>query len=353
MKLIITGGAGFIGSTLIRKVLKYKEYKILNLDKLTYASNLNSIEDLNSNPNYKFIKCDICDYKLLEKIIGEFKPNKIIHLAAESHVDRSIDNSFSFIETNIIGTYNLLEIARKYYSRLSSLEKNKFIFHHVSTDEVYGSLNINDKKFEERTSYKPNSPYSASKASSDHLVRAWNKTYKLPTVITNCTNNYGPFQFPEKLIPLTILKCLSHESIPIYGSGSQIRDWLYVEDHADALIRIFQRCDSGEIYNIGGNCEKTNLQVVEYICKMLDELSPSEKINNYSQLITFVEDRPGHDKRYAMNIGKIKRDYDWSPLETFESGMEKTIKWYLKNEDWILSITKKSYDLGRLGTYEE
>ena len=353
MKLIVTGGAGFIGSTFIRRALKYEDYEILNLDKLTYASNLNSIEDLNSNPNYKFIKCDICDYKRLERIIGEFKPNKIIHLAAESHVDRSIDNSFSFIETNIIGTYNLLEIARKYYSRLSSLEKNEFIFHHVSTDEVYGSLDIDDKKFDEHTSYQPNSPYSASKASSDHLVRAWNKTYKLPTVITNCTNNYGPFQFPEKLIPLTILKCLSHESIPIYGSGSQIRDWLYVEDHADALIRILERCYSGETYNIGGNCEKSNLQVVEYICKMLDELSPSKKINNYSQLITFVEDRPGHDKRYAMNISKIKRDYDWRPLETFESGMDKTIKWYLKNEEWILSITKKSYDLGRLGTYEE
>ncbi len=353
MKLIVTGGAGFIGSTLIRRSLKQKKYEILNLDKLTYASNLNSIEDLKSDPNYSFIKCDICDYQLLEKIIIDFKPNKIIHLAAESHVDRSIDNSFSFIETNIIGTYNLLEIARKYFSSLSSYEKNQFIFHHVSTDEVYGSLDFDDKKFDERSSYKPNSPYSASKASSDHLVRAWNKTYNLPTVITNCTNNYGPFQFPEKLIPLTILKCLSHENIPIYGSGSQIRDWLYVEDHADALLRILERCDSGEVYNIGGNCEKSNLQVVEYICKILDEIFPSKKINNYSQLITFVKDRPGHDKRYAMNINKIKKDYNWRPLETFESGMKKTIKWYLKNEDWILNITKQSYNLERLGNHNE
>ena len=353
MKLIVTGGAGFIGSNLIKRALKHKEYEILNLDKLSYASNLNSIEYLKSNPNYSFIKCDICDYQLLEKIVADFKPNKIIHLAAESHVDRSIDDPFSFIETNIIGTYNLLEIARKYFSSLSSNEKKQFIFHHVSTDEVYGSLDVNDEKFDEYTSYKPNSPYSASKASSDHLVRAWNKTYKLPTVITNCSNNYGPFQFPEKLIPLTILKCLSHENIPIYGSGSQIRDWLYVEDHADALLSILERCVSGEIYNIGGNSEKSNLQVVEYICKILDKISPSKKINNYSQLITFVKDRPGHDKRYAMNINKIKKDYNWEPVETFESGMNKTIKWYLKNEDWILNTTKRSYNLERLGVYDE
>lgn len=353
MRLIVTGGAGFIGSTLIRKALKFKKYKILNLDKLTYASNLNSIKDFKSNPNYSFNKCDICDYRLLEKNINEFKPNKIIHLAAESHVDRSIDNSFNFIETNIIGTYNLLEIAREYFNSLSSYKKKQFIFHHVSTDEVYGSLNANENKFDENTSYKPNSPYSASKASSDHLVRAWNKTYKLPTVITNCTNNYGPFQFPEKLIPLTILKCLSHENIPIYGSGAQIRDWLYVEDHADALLRILEGCNSGEIYNIGGNCEKSNLQVVEYICNILDEISPSKKINSYSQLITFVKDRPGHDYRYSMNIKKIKKDYNWKPLETFESGMKKTIDWYLKNENWIINITKKSYNLERLGVYEE
>tara|TARA_B100000029_G_scaffold515708_1_gene624106 strand:- start:1240 stop:2304 length:1065 start_codon:yes stop_codon:yes gene_type:complete len=349
MKLLITGGAGFIGSNLIKIILKEFDYKVLNLDKLTYASNLKSLEHVQSNSCYDFVKKDICDFNSITEVIKNFKPTKIIHLAAESHVDRSIDLAKQFIQTNINGTYNLLEASRVYFENLEGEEKKNFLFHHISTDEVYGSLNEDDEKFTEKSNYDPNSPYSASKASSDHLVRAWHTTYNLPIIITNCSNNYGPFQFPEKLIPLTILKSLAHQKIPVYGDGKQIRDWLYVEDHARAIINTFTNGKVGETYNIGGNCEKTNIEVVSIICGLLDKIVPSKKIKKYSSLISFVKDRPGHDRRYSMDISKINNELNWSPDETFDSGIEKTVKWYLENKDWIKETIEGNYDLERLG----
>ena len=352
MKILITGGAGFIGSTTIKQILKKTDHKILNIDNLSYASNIGSLDEVsNTNNSYKFKKVSINNKQNLKKLFREFRPNVVLHLAAETHVDRSIDSASNFIETNILGTFNLLEIAREYFDELEDNEKRLFLFHHVSTDEVYGSLAIDEKAFTENSRYKPNSPYSASKSSSDHLVMAWHKTYNLPTVITNCSNNYGPCQFPEKLIPLVITKALKEQKIPIYGDGLQVRDGLYVEDHANALINVFENGIIGEIYNIGGDCEKSNIEVVKIICDILDNLKPrsNDKNKKYFDLVEYVADRPGHDKRYAINSSKIKKNLGWQQKENFETGINKTIKWYLSNLDWCDSIAKNSYKGGRLG----
>tara|TARA_Y100000766_G_scaffold283910_1_gene300903 strand:- start:29472 stop:30431 length:960 start_codon:yes stop_codon:yes gene_type:complete len=303
---------------------------VVNVDKLTYASNQNSLSGVEKSGKYSFEEIDICNFDKLKRCFYEHSPDSIIHLAAESHVDRSINSSEVFIKTNILGTYNLLEISREYFSSLDNNSKSNFRFHHVSTDEVYGDLGNKKGYFVEENPYKPSSPYSASKASSDHLVRAWNRTYGLPTIVTNCSNNYGPYQHPEKLIPLVISNALSHKKIPIYGKGSQIRDWLYVEDHAEALYKVLTSGTVGETYNIGGHNEKTNLDVVLSICKILDEHQPSTKIKNYSELINFVDDRPGHDIRYAIDASKIKNELDWEPAQTFETGIKKTVLWYLE-----------------------
>jgi dTDP-glucose 4,6-dehydratase len=355
-KILITGGAGFIGSAVIRQLIQNHDHLVVNLDKLTYAGNLESLEMVAGSPSYTFEQIDICDLGKLHEIINHHQPDGIMHLAAESHVDRSIDEPAEFIQTNIIGTYNLLEVTRQYWNKLPQQKKIKFRIHHISTDEVYGDLKSIDSPFTEETSYDPSSPYSASKASSDHLVRAWQRTYGLPIVITNCSNNYGPYQFPEKLIPLTILNAISGKIIPIYGKGDQIRDWLYVEDHAKALIKVFQEGRIGETYNIGGNSEKNNLQVVKSICNILEELLPIKKsklnINNYKDLITFVEDRPGHDARYAVDADKIEKELNWMPQETFKSGMKKTVKWYLNNRIWWERVLDGSYQGERLGLME-
>jgi dTDP-glucose 4,6-dehydratase len=335
--IFVTGGCGFIGSALIRHIINTTDFKVVNIDKLTYAGNLKSLETIDGNKNYTFVQEDICNFDTLTELFDIHKPDIIMHLAAESHVDRSIDSPEDFIRTNIYGTYNLLKISQNY------IEKNKnksFLFHHISTDEVYGDLDKDDEAFTENNSYKPSSPYSASKASSDHLVRAWNRTYELPCVITNCSNNYGPYHFPEKLIPQTILNALSGKPIPIYGNGLQIRDWLYVDDHAMALLEVANSGKNGETYNIGGFNEKTNLDVVNMICDLLDDLCEEkpEKINSFRDLITFIKDRPGHDQRYAINASKIKEDLGWEPHETFESGIRKTVEWYLENNEWVKSI---------------
>lgn len=348
MKFLVTGGAGFIGSAVIRFLIHKTNHEVINLDKLTYAGNLESLDDVSSSSRYSFHHLDILDKQGVDALLASEKPDVIMHLAAESHVDRSIDGPADFIETNIVGTYSLLESARKYWKDSGN---EHFRFHHISTDEVYGDLG-SDGLFTETTAYAPSSPYSASKASSDHLVRAWHRTYGLPVVITNCSNNYGPYQFPEKLIPVVILNALSGKPIPVYGDGSQIRDWLYVDDHAEALIDVVLKGAIGETYNIGGHNEKKNLEVVSTICSVLDDIHPQKPkgIQSYSDLITYVEDRPGHDTRYAIDATKIKNDLGWLPKETFETGIRKTVLWYLDNMAWVEHILNGEYQNQRLGT---
>ena len=344
-KILVTGGAGFIGSAVVRHIINSTNDYVLNLDKLTYAGCLASLNDIDKSPRYKFVKADICNLEQCKLIITEFQPDIIMHLAAESHVDRSIDGPKEFIDTNIIGTYNLLEVSREYYQSLNADRKNQFRFHHISTDEVYGDLEGTNDLFTEETAYAPSSPYSASKASSDHLVRAWQRTFNLPTVITNCSNNYGPYHFPEKLIPLTILNALKGKPLPIYGDGKQIRDWLFVEDHARALLLVATTGKTGETYNIGGHNEKQNIEVVRTICKHLEELAPDKPkdISMYTDLITYVTDRAGHDVRYAIDASKIEKELGWKPEETFDSGLRKTVQWYLNHPSWWQSILDGSY----------
>ena len=349
MKILVTGGAGFIGSAVIRHIIQETETEVLNLDKLTYAGNLESLYEIDQHPRYQFVQADICDVDVLTQIFERFKPDAVMHLAAESHVDRSIDGPAEFIQTNILGTYQLLEVTRKYWQELDTDKKKQFKFHHISTDEVYGDLEGTTDLFTETTSYAPSSPYSASKASSDHLVRAWHRTYGLPVVVTNCSNNYGPYHFPEKLIPLVILNALDGKALPIYGKGDQIRDWLYVEDHARALYKVVTEGVVGETYNIGGHNEKQNLEVVKTICTILDEVKPRLDAQPYATQITFVQDRPGHDLRYAIDASKIARELNWTPKETFESGIRKTITWYLNNLEWCHRVQDGSYQGERLG----
>ena len=358
MKILVTGGAGFIGSAVVRHITNNTNHSVLNLDKLTYAGNLESLASVSNSQNYEFAKVDICNRAEVLEVVSRYRPNIVMHLAAESHVDRSIDGPLEFLQTNIIGTYNLLEASRQYWLSLTDLEKGNFRFHHVSTDEVYGDLDSLDDLFTESTSYAPSSPYSASKASSDHLVRAWLRTYGLPSIITNCSNNYGPFQFPEKLIPLTIINALKGKPLPIYGDGQQIRDWLYVEDHARALYLVATKGEVGETYNIGGHNEKANIDVVKGICSLLEELSPVDSYlgktkRNFDDLITYVDDRPGHDIRYAIDASKIERDLGWVPLESFESGIRKTVEWYLNNEHWWSRVLDGSYKIERHGIEEK
>ena len=346
--ILITGGAGFIGSALIRFLIKETNESIINVDALTYSGNLNNLSEISSSERYTFEQANICDAKRMKDIFLKYKPNKVIHLAAESHVDKSIDGPIDFIQTNIIGTYNLLEAARALYSQLNEEGKGAFRFHHVSTDEVYGDLHGTSDLFTERTAYEPSSPYSASKASSDHLVRAWHRTFGLPVIVTNCSNNYGPFHFPEKLIPHIILNALHGKSLPVYGNGEQVRDWLYVEDHARALYLVATKGKVGETYNIGGHNEKKNIEVVQTICDELEKHRP-RKEGSYRDLITFVKDRPGHDLRYAIDASKIEKELGWKPLENFETGLQKTIKWYLENESWWSQVLNGDYQLKRVG----
>lgn len=346
MKILITGGAGFIGSAVIRHLVNATDYTIVNVDKLTYAGNLDSLTSVADNPRYAFEQIDICDRNALSEVFGQHQPNMVMHLAAESHVDRSIDNAIDFIQSNLVGTFMLLEESRSYWDQLAEDEKNNFRFLHVSTDEVYGSLG-EEGLFTESSPYKPNSPYAASKAGSDHLVRAWGKTHGLPGMISNCSNNYGPHQFPEKLIPHMILSALNGQPLPIYGDGRQVRDWLYVDDHARALVRVLTHGTPGETYNIGGLNEKRNLEVVEQICDLLDELRPSQ--DSRRSLITFVKDRPGHDIRYAIDASKISAELGWEPQQTFSSGLRKTVQWYLDNEVWWQRVLSGDYRLNRIG----
>ena len=348
-KILVTGGSGFIGSNFIHYLINNTDYqRIINLDKLTYAGNNENLINIQQNIRYKFIKGNICDRQCIKKIFQDYSPNKIVHFAAESHVDRSIDGPKDFINTNIVGTSILLEESLSYYNKLKKLSKSSFKFHHISTDEVFGSLGEKGS-FAEDSPYDPSSPYSASKASSDHLVRAWHRTFGLPVTISNCSNNYGPYQFPEKLIPLIIINCLSNKSLPVYGKGENIRDWLYVEDHCKAINLILQEGAIGDTYNIGGNNEISNLNIVESICTILEKLKPSNSGKSYNQMISFVKDRPGHDFRYAINTTKIKKDLNWEPKETFDSGLIKTIKWYLENENWWKKTQKNIYKQERLG----
>lgn len=351
MKILITGGAGFIGSALIRHVLGNTGHSVVNVDKLTYAGNLESLKSVENHPHYNFEHADICDAAKMNQILQSYQPDAIMHLAAESHVDRSIDGPAEFIETNIVGTYTLVEAARNYWQALEGDKKDSFRFHHISTDEVYGDLPNDGSLFTEKTPYSPSSPYSASKASSDHIVRAWHRTYGLPILLTNCSNNYGPFHFPEKLIPLVTLNALEGKPLPVYGDGKQVRDWLYVDDHARALLTVVETGKVGETYNIGGHNEKENIAVVRTICNILDELHPQKPagIASYEDLITFVKDRPGHDLRYAIDAGKIERELGWTPKETFETGLRKTVQWYLDNMDWCRHVQDGSYRRERLG----
>ena len=354
---LITGGAGFIGSAVVRELIKHTHHQVVVVDKLTYAGNLESLAEVSNNPRYRFYAYDICDKSLMEAVFSDHQPDIVMHLAAESHVDRSIDGPGDFIQTNIVGTYTLLEAARKYFFELKNKAPEKadgFRFHHISTDEVYGDLHGVDDLFVETTPYAPSSPYSASKASSDHLVRAWQRTYGLPTLVTNCSNNYGPYHFPEKLIPLMILNALEGKPLPVYGDGKQVRDWLYVEDHARALITVAQNGDIAETYNIGGHNEKQNIEVVHLLCDLLDEFRPANQnpalgLSSYKELITYVADRPGHDQRYAIDASKIEKALGWTPDETFETGMRKTVQWYLENEQWWRRVLDGSYQRERLG----
>ena len=351
--ILVTGGAGFIGSAVVRHLTNDTTHHVVNLDKLTYAGNLESLKTVSGSERYTFEQVDICNREELDRVFKSHKPDAVMHLAAESHVDRSITGPAEFIQTNIVGTYNLLESARGYWNTLNDDDKKSFRFHHISTDEVYGDLPHPDEQegelplFTEETSYAPSSPYSASKASSDHLVRAWLRTYGFPTIVTNCSNNYGPYHFPEKLIPLVILNALEGKGLPIYGKGDQIRDWLYVEDHARALYKVVTQGIVGETYNIGGHNEKQNIEVVQTICSILDELIP--KASKYSEQITYVSDRPGHDRRYAIDSSKMSKELNWEPVETFETGLRKTIEWYLTNHQWCKNVQDGSYQRERLG----
>lgn len=352
MKILVTGGAGFIGSAVVRHIINKTQDSVINLDKLTYAGNLESLISVSDNERYAFEQVDICHANDLKKVFDEHQPDAVMHLAAESHVDRSIDGPDEFIQTNIVGTYNLLEVAREYWNTLPETRKQAFRFHHISTDEVYGDLEGTTDLFTETTPYAPSSPYSASKASSDHLVRAWHRTYGFPILVTNCSNNYGPYHFPEKLIPLVILNALDGKALPVYGKGNQIRDWLFVEDHARALYKVVTEGVVGETYNIGGHNEKQNIEVVKTICRILDELKPQANGQPYESLITFVKDRPGHDLRYAIDASKIANELNWTPTETFDSGIRKTVEWYLNNRDWCSRVQDGSYQCERLGAGE-
>ena len=348
-KILVTGGAGFIGSAVVRHLVNNLNCSVVNVDKLTYAGNLSSLSSVDQNPLYSFEYADINDRSLITMILDQHQPDAIMHLAAESHVDRSIDGPTDFIQTNIVGTYSLLECARSYWRQLSSSKQDDFRFHHISTDEVFGTLGEKDS-FTEETAYDPRSPYSASKASSDHLVRAWHETYGLPVVLSNCSNNYGPYHFPEKLIPLMIIKALKGEKLPVYGTGENIRDWLYVDDHANALCKILFEGKKGESYNVGGNAEVRNLDVVRNICRLLDELSPRPGMSKHEEQIDFVADRPGHDYRYAIDSTKIRNELGWKPIETFETGLRRTVEWYLANSSWWKPILTGEYRGQRLGS---